>query len=75
MIPEPLASGLVYPNRSLMAPVPAGSYQLVATGEGDPSDERLCEPVTLSERGVYELVIAQPEGSSDPSLIEVGRVR
>ena len=75
VIPEPLVRGLVYPNRSLMAPVPAGNYQLVATAQGDPSDERLCEPVSLSESGIYELVIAQPEGSTDPTLIEVGSVR
>ncbi|MGM0450620.1 MAG: hypothetical protein ACQERE_07325 [Pseudomonadota bacterium] len=76
VIPEPLVSSLGYPNRSLVVPAAPGDYQLVVTAEDDPSDERLCESVTLSEKGIYELVIAQPDGSADPpELISVEAVR
>lgn len=76
VIPEPLVSGLDYPNRSLVLPITPGEYQVVATAQGDPSDEKLCESVSLSEKGLYELVIAEPgDGSEDPQLKMIGGVR
>jgi len=82
VIPEPIVSGLRYPNRSPMLPVPEApedGYQLVVTTHGNPDNELLCESVDPEIRGIHELILAQePEsdGGDNPlELIRVGDVR
>ncbi|MFO7788515.1 MAG: hypothetical protein R6W87_12245 [Halospina sp.] len=82
VIPEPIVSGLRYPNRSPMLPVPEASedgHQLVVTTHGNPDNELLCESVDPEIRGIHELILAQePEsdGGDNPlELIQVGDVR
>ncbi|PAU80736.1 hypothetical protein CK501_10020 [Halovibrio salipaludis] len=76
VVPEPVVSNLSYGNSSSMLPVQAGDYQLVVTEPGDPGNRLLCDDsVSLKTQGLYELVVARPQGSSESGLIQVSRVR